>query len=261
MPRKSKRKEDSGSAILRAIGIIEAVAGSETPQPVSDLVHRLGLPKPTVHRIVAMLEREGILEREPELKRVVPGPRVIALAFNAILNSAYRGPWHAVLQALHHSIGETCSFSMLYGNEVVVLDRIESTWALRLQVTIGSRVPAHCTASGKLFLALMPRKMRERLIARAPLTRYTPNTIVDPERLESVLVGIRKARVGTDSEEYLSGLVGVAVPVMGPGGRIFATVSVNAPAARMSPEGALKHVPSLQQAAATLSRIFSESDR
>jgi DNA-binding IclR family transcriptional regulator len=259
MPKtKPVREEDGNSAVMRVISLIEAVAQAGAPPMTTDLIQSLGLPKPTVHRMVGMLERLGLLEREPAGRRLVPGSRLRALALATIESSRFRGPWHMVLQSLSDQIGETCSFSMLYGSEVVVLDRIEANWGLRLQLPAGARVPAHCTSSGKLMLSFLPKRARDTLIGKSPLKQYTKNTITDIKRLDAALAEIKKSRIGTDNEEYFAGLVGVAVPVFA-GKRVAATVSVNAPAARMSLPGLLKHVGALQAAATALSGSFQQS--
>lgn len=253
------KEEDGNSAVMRIVSLLEAVAQAGSPPATADLIETLKLPKPTVHRMVAMLERVKLLEREPGARRLLPGVRLRALAFSTIESSRTRGPWHAVLAALSERIGETCSFSMLYGNEVVVLDRIETNWGLRLQLPAGARVPAHCTSSGKLLLSFLPKKVRERLIGTAPLKQFGKNTITDPKKLDAELAEIRKTRIGTDNEEYFTGLVGVAVPVFADGRRVAATVSVNAPAARMSLQGLLRHVDALKAAAGELSDILASS--
>ena len=262
MPKaKPIKKEDGNSAVMRVISLVEVIAKSSSPPLAADLIQTLGLPKPTVHRMVTMLERVGMLEREPSARRLVPGPRLRTLAFATLQNSSHRGPWHAVLQGLSEKIGETCSFSALYGNEVVVLDRIEANWGLRLQLPAGARVPAHCTSSGKLLLSYLPKRTRRRLIGESPLKQYGKNTITDVDKLEATLAEIRKTGIGTDNEEYFTGLVAVAVPVIARGGRVAATVSVNAPAARMSLAGLLKHVGALKAAAASLSEILADTSK
>jgi IclR family transcriptional regulator, acetate operon repressor len=114
----------------------------------------------------------------------------------------------------------------------------------------------HCTSSGKLLLSYLPKKARERMIGTATLKQYGKNTITDPKKLEAALSEIRKTRVGTDDEEYFTGLVGVAVPVLGRANHVVAAVSVNAPAARMSLPGLLRHVGALQAAANSLSEAL-----
>ena len=170
----------------------------------------------------------------------------------ALKNSANRAERHAVLRGLVEEIGETCNFTILDGDEIVYLDRVEAHWPLRLMLAPGSHVPLHCTASGKLFLALMPAPRRRRLLAAAPLKRLTRNTITDKDRLLHELERIRAEKIGTDNEEFLAGLTAVAVPVPDARQRILATVAVHAPTSRMSIAKARTHVPALRRAAAKL---------
>ena len=172
-----------------------------------------------------------------------------------MLSSPNRGPIRAVLQSLASAIGETCTFTILDGNEVVVVDRVESAEPLRLELHAGSRIPLHCTASGKLFLSLVPRALSRRLIESAPLMRRTPNTTIDPRALQLELKRIRRERISRDNQEFSNGLIAIAVPVVGTRGRICGTVSVNAPATRMTLREAEVHVPALRRAAQAIREI------
>ena len=111
---------------------------------------------------------------------------------------------HVVLQRLVHTLNETCNIGTLLNGEVVYLDRVEAEhWPLRLHYTIGSRVPLHCSAIGKLFLALAAAPRRRRLLQSLELRRFTDTTITDGARLEAELRQIRKEQVSFDREEYL----------------------------------------------------------
>ena len=108
-----------------------------------------------------------------------------------------------------------------------------------------------------LLLALLPSARRARLLEALPLAAFTPHTITHRDALEKALRRIRRERLATDDQEYLAGLVCVAVPVQTPAGRVVASVAVHAPMARMSLAGALRHVPRLQEAAVALGRTFA----
>lgn len=244
------------STTARAFTLLECVVASTEPLALPDLVEATGFPKSTVHRLLLLLESEHLLAREPDGKRYSAGPRLATLSLAALKNPAHRAERHAVLQGLVDEVGETCNFTMLDGNEVVYLDRVEAHWPLRLMLAPGSHVPLHCTASGKLFLALMPPARRRRLLAAASLKRLTRNTITDKHRLLRELERIRFEKVGTDDEEFLLGLTAVAVPVVDSKQRILATVAVHAPTSRMSSENARTHVPALRRAAAKLARTL-----
>jgi DNA-binding IclR family transcriptional regulator len=119
-------------------------------------------------------------------------------------------------------------------------------------------VPLHCTASGKLLLALLPKAARERITAQLSLTRYTDTTITDPRRLAAELATIRARRYATDNEEFHAGLACVAVPVTDGGKRVCAAVAVHAPVSRMPLTRALEHLPALQRAASEMAATFAD---
>lgn len=248
---KSRNRPDT-SAAARALAVMERVARAERAVSLAELGEALGLPKATVHRIALTLEREGMLLREPVGKRFSLGHRFTSLAITALVNSSQRGVRHAILQRLVDDIGETCNFTMLDGASVVYIDRVEAQWPLRMHLQPGSHVPLHCTASGKLFLSHLRAPMRRRLLSVLDLERHTANTITDPKELERALAVIRMRKVGTDNEEFLAGLVAVAVPVMDTRRCICGALAVHGPTARLSLEQALAHVPKLRAAAAQL---------
>lgn len=252
----SKSETDQQSATLRALAVIETVAKADGPLALTDIMATTGLPKPTAHRILTLLEGAGMLAREPEGKRYAPGVRLSALALDVLSGAAWRAPRHAILQSLVDEIGETCNLTMLDGTEVVYLDRVEAAWPLRLHFQSGSRVPAHCSASGKLLLALMPARDRHRIVDALPLKRFTAGTITDHRVLEEELKRIRKEKISTDNEEYLAGTVCVAVPVESKTRRVPAALAVHAPTTRMTMAQALRHVPALRRAAAQLAGTF-----
>jgi len=251
-------KTDRTSPFLRAFALLEHVAGADAPVSLADATAAAGLPKPTVYRMLAMLADAGLLAREPDARRVSPGPRLARLALGVLRNSSASGARRAILQRLVAAIGETCNLTMLDGAEVVYVDRVESGWPLRVTLQPGSRVPLHCTASGKLLLALLPAARRRAIVAALALTPSTERTIVDRPRLEAELARVRRARLAVDDEEYLAGLVCVAVPVS-VDGRVVACVAVQAPVARMPLDTALGHVPALRDAAAALGATFETS--
>ena len=249
---------------IKALAVIETLATARRPLGVSEISALQGMPKPTTHRIVRMLENEGLLQREPGKRRFVPGARLLQLGLGIISASMLSAPRHAILEALSNEIGETCNFGVMVGSNAIYLDRVESAWPLGLRFESGSRVPLHCTAMGKLFLSLLPSRKRALLLRTIPLHRYTENTMTDPARLDRELEKIRALRISTDNQEFLTGVVCVAAPVSGPNRQPVAALAISAPLARMTLEQGLQHVPLLQAAAERLSGTIedeNESDR
>jgi DNA-binding IclR family transcriptional regulator len=250
------RKEDNVPATLRAMAVLEALVAAERPPSLADLTATLRLPKPTLYRMLGMLEDARLVAREPGARRYAPGPRLAALGRAALLNGGLRAERHAILARLVDAIGETCNFTMLDGDAVVYLDRVEAAWPLRMTLSSGSRVPLHCSASGKLLLAMLPTSSRTRLISHLALTRHTDTTITDPRRLADELARIRAQKYATDNEELHAGLACVAVPVTDARKRVCAAIAVHAPVSRMPLAKALEHLPSLRRAATSLAKTF-----
>lgn len=250
------RKEDNVPATLRAIAVIEALIAADRPASLAELTDASRLPKPTLYRMLAMLEAANLVVREPGARRYAPGPRLATLGRNVMLNGSLRTGRHAILARLVEEIGETCNFTMLDGDAVVYLDRVEAAWPLRMNLSSGSRVPLHCTASGKLLLALLPKAARTRIASQLALTPYTGTTITDPLRLDAELARIRAQKYATDNEEFHAGLACVAVPVADPGKRVCAAIAVHAPVSRMPLARALEHLPGLRRAAAAMAATF-----
>jgi IclR family transcriptional regulator, acetate operon repressor len=253
-------KRDRVPPLLRAFSLLEHVARADGSASLQEITESAALPKPTVYRMLAVMEEAGLVAREPDGRRVAPGPRLNRFALDVMMSGAAHAPRHAVLKRLAGELGETVNLTMLEGSEVVYLDRVETAWPLRMTLQPGTHVPLHCSASGKLLLALLAPARRRRIVAELKLERYTDNTIVDARRLDIELAAIRRTGFATDNEEYLAGLICVAVPVTGIGGRVVAGVAVHAPVARMSLPQALAHVPTLERAAAALGASFVAED-
>lgn len=141
------------------------------------------------------------------------------------------------------------------------LDRVETAEPLRFYLHPGARVPAHCSATGKLFLAQLSPVQRRRLLEHVPLERYTQNPLTEPTALEAELERVKRAGYALDDEEFLPGLlcVGVLVPAAD-GGKSNLGVALQAPIMRMTAERAVQFLPALQRAAAALAAIETEAE-
>ena len=248
MPKQAPQIPEDSST-LKAFGVLELVASADGPLSLDDLTQLCGLPKPSVFRILGTLQRGGLVQREPASKRYCIGARLSRLALEVMMRSPQRARRHAILQQLVAEVGETCNFTMLDGNEVLYLDRVETSSPVRVHLAAGSRVPLHCTASGKLFLSQLSESQVATLPGPGPYRRYTENTIVDPDALQKELRRIRSESIGTDVSEFLEGSVALSVPVTDAQGRVCATVAVHGPAPRVTLRRAMEFLPALRRAA------------
>ncbi|MGB5200902.1 MAG: IclR family transcriptional regulator [Sedimenticolaceae bacterium] len=242
--------------ILRGLIVLEKVVQSRRPISATELLEELDLPKPTLNRILQQLEEEGLLQRDPVNRRYMPGPRSREMAFDIMSNRAIGAPRHAILRTLSEEIGETCNCTMLDGDHTVYFDRVEANWPFRIQLPVGSQLPLHCTASGKLFLAYMKPRLSQRLIHAAPLKRFTDRTITDTELLMDELKRIKADGIGVDNEEFMTGMVAIAVPVFNAANEICFTIAAHAPTVRKPLEALRQYIPSLRQAAAAMAASY-----
>ena len=250
-PGKSRR-----SVVFRVLDLIQLVAAAPQPMTLAEIGTALTLPKPTVHRLCVRLEEAKYLTREPGRHRYRVGPATERLAFNAIRRGSASVQWHAILERLVDDIRETCNFTAPAGNEVVYVERVESRWPLRIHFETGSRVPIHCTASGKLFLATMEPERRHRVLDSIEMPAMTERTVTSRSRLEAELEEVTLNGYATDDEEFILGLVAVAVPVIDRKGRVVGAVACHAAKARLDLAQALQHLPRLRAAAAEIGRTL-----
>jgi len=259
--RPAERRAEKLSVTARSFAILEHVARSRAPIDVLDIMTALKLPKATAYRLVDWFVCQGYLRREAGRKRLIVGPKLTNLAFGVLGATMENAAAHVVLQRLVQTVGETCNIGTLINGEVVYLDRVEADhWPLRLQFASGSRVPLHCSAIGKLFLALAPALRRRRVLQSIELKAHTEHTIVSLDALDAELKAIRKEQVSYDREEFLIGVVCAAVPVIGRNGEILAALAIQGPQVRMSVDDARAHLPALRRAARDLAEIFQTKD-
>lgn len=243
----------------RSLAIIDLVLDASVPLPARLIGDRLGLPKATVHRILAALEGRALLMRDPATGGFTVGADLGAMAFKILRRSAERGPAHATLRALTAEVGECCNLGVLDHGLARYVDRVEAVRSpLRLDLRPGSTVPLHAAAMGKVLLAGMPDRLFRRHLAAARLTPLTPNTITDPGRLAAEIDRVRAEGAATDDEEAIAGVACLAVPIM-LDGRVAAAVAVQAPKAR-SDLGRLRgFLPRLRDAAERLAADLGET--
>lgn len=247
---------EPANAAERMLRILSLLAGEGRPGSIESISHRLEIPKGSVQRLCISLAQSGHLVRDVHEGMFTIGPAFRQLAFDALNHVTLRSERHAVLRSLVAELGETCNFTTLDGAEVLYLDRVEARRPLRLTIDVGAHVPLHCTSSGKLLLAYLPKPRRDELIARLPLTRLTSTTITEPRLLKADCEAIVERGFSRDNEEFVEGLVSIAVPVRDDVGVVRATVSVHSPKERMSLAQAEARIGTLKAAAKAMGKLI-----
>lgn len=251
-------KRERGSTIHRVLDILDTVAAASKPISATEINETLNLPKATAHRLCAELEARGYLLKKINGKSYMPGNRLHEMAVGVLSHSRFRAQRHAILEALSRKVGETCNIAYPDGLRMAYSDRVETELALKLIFPMDTRVPLHCTASGKLFLSSLPLKKRKAVIAKLDLKAYTKNSITDPDLLLAETEKIREKQLSIDNEELFEGMIAIGVPVTDRAGRFYSSVAIQAPIFRFSLEDADKYVPLLREAARDISTLSEE---
>src|SRR6056297_29916 len=246
---------------LRLFSLLELIARKDEFVSLKGLTEETQVSKATLHRMLSQLEEGGLLVRHSDGRHYGTGARLRRFAEELLLNATQHGAQHRVLLRLVEELGETCNITALSGGEVIYLDRVETPRPLRFSLRPGSRVPLHCTASGKMFLAQLTRSQLRTLLAHAPLQRHTDRTLTDLDDLERHLEQVRQDGFAVDDEEYLPGLVCVAVPVSDAHGHSNLCVSVQAPAVRLTSGESSRVLPALRRAARAIGDVEAEGSR
>ena len=252
-----KSKETQIPTNLRLLLVVEEIAKTGTPLKPMQLSAALGLPKPTIHRLLQTAEAEGFLQRDLDGRSYGPGLRLRQIAVHTMSSERLRTGRLAILKAVAEEIGETCNLATPDREGMTYLDRVETKWPLRIQLPIGTQVPFHCTASGKMYLSTLRDSTLEAVLNSRSLEGLTEKTIITSDALRAELAETRKRGYSQDDEEFMLGMTAVAVPVIDSTGRLMATLSVHAPGQRHSIANLIQFLPNLKDAAGKLSDLHS----
>lgn len=220
-------------AVLRTLDILELFLEDSTPLSAPEVGRRTGLPRTTVHELLATLMSRDYLQKDEVTGTFRLGVRLLHLgnAYSArfdLLKSA-----NDVARELSARSGETVSVAILEGAEVFYLAKIEIREFQFGVSNIGQRLPANCTALGKALLAALPDEKLPALFPDADaLPIMTENSIRTLDALLPVLAEARLRGVAFEFEESVPGVCCVAAPVRGADGEVQAAISVSVPRVR-----------------------------
>jgi IclR family acetate operon transcriptional repressor len=221
---------DGTQVVGRVFDILDAFVDVPEGLTVAEVGRAVRLKYATAHRLLEAMARRGILVRDPDTKRYRIGPRLAQLAAQGRTSELERARPH--LEWLTEQTGESSHLAVLDGGWALYVDNVASPRLLSPHRHVGRRLPAHCTGVGKALIAFLDEPELRPLMERG-LARLTARTIVDPLALRHELETVRLRGYAVDDEETEDGLVCVAAPVRGPGGRVVAAVSVGGPASRL----------------------------
>jgi DNA-binding IclR family transcriptional regulator len=199
-------------SVGRALAILEMVSESGAGLGISELARRLELSKGTVFGLCSQLEAGGALARDPASKRFRLGPLAATLASRGSVHERLREAAGPEMTRLRDGLGESVFLGVMGRGEITVIEARQPTGTVGVSAGPGTRLPLSAGAVGLVLLAGLPPAALERALARG-LKAYTPHTLTDPAALAARLEEVRAQGYAVESEEYLSGVWGVAVPL------------------------------------------------
>ena len=239
--------------------ILEVLGKSDRAMTATEINEALGLPKQTVHRLCATLEKTGFLTRAGNSRHYQAARRLRDLGAGLLFNSRDHIARRQILMDVSRQTKETVNFVVPEDDGMSYVDRVETDWAFRIQLPIGTHVPFHCTASGKCFLASLIPKARRTFVSSITLDALTDASHTDSDALHEDLNQIARRGYAIDAEEFIDGMVAIAVPVTDTRGRFVAALAVHGPTPRLSIETITELKQILFDAAELLrSTLFSD---
>jgi DNA-binding IclR family transcriptional regulator len=220
-------------AVERAARILTCFDNENPAMSLTEIAQAVDLHKSTTHRIVTTLLHYGFLERASDGQRYCLGIRLANLGFRVIQRMDIRREAIPVMRKLRDQWDETCDLSIYDDNHVFYIEVMHSNHALTIAAAVGQHLSAHCTASGKLFLANMKSQDLDSFLERT-LDSHTCNTLTSPDELRSQLQQIREQGFSVDQEEYEAGICAVSAPIRDQSGAMVAALSIPSPTSRMT---------------------------
>lgn len=228
-----KRERTGVQSVERTLDILEALVEFGSEAGLVDVSQAVGLPLATVHRLLGTLIRRGYVKQNRDNRKYSLGFRALQMGNDMRLGFSLRLEARPFLRQLMQHSGESANLAVLDDGEVVYIDQAQSSRILRMFTQLGSRVPAHSSASGKAMLAFSPTETVDGIIRRYGLARQTSHTITETNIFLRELERVRAQGYAIDDEEQEEGVRCVAVPVRGGSGQVIASLSVSGPSARL----------------------------
>jgi DNA-binding IclR family transcriptional regulator len=239
-------------AVERAMQILSAFDSEHEDRGVSEIAQVTGLHKATAHRIMMTLLNGGYLERTPDGGRFRLGIRVVELGLGALSGLDLRRAAFPYMQQLVERFNETCDLGIFDRSWVLYVEVVHSEHSLTIAARVGRHLPAHCTASGRVFLAFLAPEVVEPILD-GPLEACTAKTITSPARLREELEATRQRGYALDDEEFEEGIRAVSAPIRNIDGNVVAALSMPGPVHRMPPQRIPEIVDALVEAANAIS--------
>lgn len=251
-------KRPSVKTVDRLVRVLDCFSSQRPTWSLAELSAHLRLPKSTLHRFLVSLESYGILRRDSADKRWRLGYRLFIWGSLAAESTGLRHIARPIMRDLVAATGETVVLTVYQGQEVVCIEKVETSHSVRLTLDVGTRRPPHAGASSKVIMAYLPEEEIQAVICDRGLPKLCTNTITDPDELMAELAGIREHGYAESHEETDLGAWGIATPIRGRNGDVVAAIGIAGPSSRFTDGLTQRYVMLCRQAAQRISALLKK---
>jgi DNA-binding IclR family transcriptional regulator len=241
------------------VGLLKAFSRERPEQSLAELGNALGLTKTTAHRLLTALESEGLVARNPTTKSYRLGSAILALGTQALVSNDLRTVVEPELRSLAARSGETATLEVPLQGTMLILAEVLGKHLVTVTAELGTRWPIHATSTGKAYVAAFPEEQWRELLL-TPLSKHTPDTIVDMEELVRVLRQVRERGYATAMEELEAGASTVGAVLRSSLGAPVGAISLGGPSSRLTSQRAQPLGEDLIAAAARLAPLIHSVD-
>lgn len=241
--------------LAKCFQVLEALNTAARPVGLTELAELTGLGRSAVQRITFTLRALGYLRQDPASRAFAVSGRMLEFGHTALQTHRVRELAQPHLEALNRRCGETVNLMELEGQDIVYVARYPSLHAVSVDLHVGSRLPAYCTAAGRAILATWPQPEALALLRATRRVAMTSHAVTDLEGLMARLQQARRAGYALNDQEAFVGDISVAAPLFDAQGRCLAAMNIAVPTPRWTLDDVIgRLVPQLLRAAAVINK-------
>lgn len=247
LARRNNKKSEFVTAFARGLDVIQSFDKNDASMTLSEIANKARLSRATTRRMLFTLEDLGYVRSDG--RNFSLRPRVLSLGYSYLASQPVVELALPTMKEVVDQLGESCSLSVLDGQDVVYIARVPPKHLMTIPVNVGTRLPAYVTSTGRVLLAALPTEDLERYLATVKIERFTKFTTTK-ERLPSLIDEARDKGYSLADQEMEEGLRALAVPIRSQRGEVIAGINVSAHAMRANKAKMLKsYLPVLRKAA------------
>lgn len=254
-PTRNKEDKEYVAGLEKGLLLIEAFGIANTALTISEAAEITGHSRASARRSLLTLQRLGYVESDGKLFRLAP--RVLRLGHAYLTSTPLAKVVQPTLEAISERTRESTSFAVLDGTDVVFVARAATQRSLSNGLGLGSRLPAHCAATGRVLLANLPEEEALLRLKRMARPQLTPHTHVEIPALMAILEEVRKRGYAVSDEELELGIRSLAVPIRHEDGRAIGAISIVSSASRSTLDDMINNLlPELELSRRMLASIL-----